>query len=83
VGLGLYAYNVGDTMYNSAMPDAPPGSIVMHQNFQYRLETHVSMELDLFSDDQFLYSMTPYCAGGELFNVLERKRRFCEPEARF
>jgi serine/threonine protein kinase len=82
-GLGLHAYDVGDMMYNSAMPDAPPGSMVMYQNSQYRLEPHVSMELDLFSDEQFLYSMTPYCAGGELFDVLERKRRFCEPEARF
>lgn len=83
VGLGSHAYNVGDTMYNSAMPDAPPGSTVMYQNSQDALESHVSMALDLFSDEQFLYSMTPYCAGGELFHVLERKRRFCEPEARF
>ena len=83
VGLGLHAYNVCDTMYNSAMPGAPPGSFVMYQNSQDALEPHVVMALDLFSDEQFLYSMTPYCAGGELFDVLERKRRFCEPEARF
>ncbi|KAL7534330.1 hypothetical protein ACHAWF_004801 [Thalassiosira exigua] len=43
---------------------------------------HVAMPLDLLSDDEHLFSVTPFCAGGRLLDVLESKGRFSEPEAR-
>lgn len=47
------------------------------------LESHIMMPLDLLTDNRNLYSIMPYCTGGELFEVLEKKSRFSEPEARF
>ena len=50
---------------------------------QSTLESHIMMPLDLLSDDRNLYSVMPYCSGGELFDVLEKKNRFSEAEARY
>lgn len=50
---------------------------------QSTLESHIMMPLDLLSDDRNLYSIMPYCSGGELFDVLEKKNRFSEAEARY
>lgn len=47
------------------------------------LETHVMMPLDLLSDDRNLYSVMPYCDGGELFERLDLNERFSEDEARY
>ena len=47
------------------------------------LESHIMMPIDLLSDDRYLYSVMPYCTGGELFDVLSKKSRFTEPEARY
>ncbi len=44
---------------------------------------HVMIPMDILSDDRNLYSVMPYCSGGELFEVLEKKSRFSEPEARY
>ena len=41
------------------------------------------MPLDLLSDDTNLYSIMPYCDGGELFERLDMNERFTEPEARY
>ncbi len=63
--------------------------VMQHQPFgPYRvplnmLESHIMMPLDLLTDNRNLYSIMPYCTGGELFEVLEKKSRFSEPEARF
>ena len=46
------------------------------------METHVMMPLDLLSDDRNLYSIMPYCDGGELFERLDLNERFSEDEAR-
>ena len=54
----------------------------IHQTPQNMLESHIMMPMDLLSDNRNLYSIMPYCTGGELFEVLERKSRFTEPEAR-
>jgi serine/threonine protein kinase len=47
------------------------------------METNVMMPLDLLSDDRHLYSVMPYCSGGELFERLDLNERFQEEEARF
>jgi len=47
------------------------------------METHVMMPLDLLSDDRNLYSIMPYCDGGELFERLDMNERFSEQEARY
>lgn len=46
-------------------------------------ESHIMMPLDLLSDDINLYSITPFCTGGRLLDILEGKSRFSEPEARY
>lgn len=50
---------------------------------QAAMETHVMMPLDLLSDDRNLYSIMPYCDGGELFERLDMNERFSEDEARY
>jgi serine/threonine protein kinase len=45
--------------------------------------TNIMMPLDLLSDDRNLYSVMPYCNGGELFERLDMNERFSEPEARY
>jgi serine/threonine protein kinase len=47
------------------------------------LETNIMMPLDLLSDDRNLYSIMPYCDGGELFERLDLNERFPEAEARY
>jgi serine/threonine protein kinase len=41
------------------------------------------MPLDLLSDERNLYSIMPYCDGGELFERLDLNERFSENEARY
>ncbi|KAL7558245.1 hypothetical protein ACA910_009917 [Epithemia clementina (nom. ined.)] len=53
------------------------------QSFQAILETNIMMPLDLLSDDRHLYSIMPYCDGGELFERLDLNERFTEAEARY
>jgi len=45
---------------------------------------HVLMPLDFFSDDDFLYIITPFCTGGELFDRIHEQPngRFSEEDAR-
>mmetsp|Transcript_1038 Transcript_1038/g.1464 ORF Transcript_1038/g.1464 Transcript_1038/m.1464 type:complete len:511 (-) Transcript_1038:88-1620(-) len=46
-------------------------------------KTNVMMPLDLLSDERYLYSIMPYCDGGELFERLDMNERFSEEEARY
>jgi hypothetical protein len=52
-------------------------------SFTAILETNIMMPLDLLSDDRNLYSVMPYCDGGELFERLDLNERFSEEEARY
>jgi hypothetical protein len=52
-------------------------------SFAAMLETNIMMPLDLLSDDRHLYSVMPYCDGGELFERLDANERFSEAEARY
>ena len=60
--------------------NSPTGPIPSKQAI---METHVMMPLDLLSDDRNLYSIMPYCDGGELFERLDMNERFSEDEARY
>lgn len=53
------------------------------ESFQAMKETNIMMPLDLLSDDRNLYSVMPYCDGGELFERLDLNERFSEGEARY
>jgi len=46
-------------------------------------QSHILMPMDLLSDDYNLYSITPWCTGGRLLDMVESKNRFSEPEARY
>jgi len=46
-------------------------------------ETNVIMPLDFLFDDRNLYTITPYCTGGEMFAVLMERQSFSEPESRY
>ena len=44
-------------------------------------DTHVMMPMDILTDNRNLYCVMPFCNGGELFDVLERRQKFSEDEA--
>ena len=53
------------------------------QSFLDMRNTNIMMPLDLLSDERNLYSIMPYCDGGELFERLDINERFSENEARY
>ena len=55
----------------------------VEDSFRIILETNIMMPLDLLTDDRHLYSIMPYCNGGELFERLDMNERFSESEARY
>ena len=79
--------NVGQWMgQQRAMLPAHTSAIqnmAVRRKSQDMLCSHIVMQLDLLSDDRYLYSVMPYCDGGEMFDVIEKKRRLTEPEARY
>jgi hypothetical protein len=66
----------------SGIHTIPTGTGVL-QSFQAMRETNVMMPLDLLSDERNMYSIMPYCDGGELFERLDLNERFSEEEARY
>lgn len=44
--------------------------------------TRIIMPLDCLYDHQNVYTVLPYCNGGELFDLLDTRRRFTEDESR-
>jgi serine/threonine protein kinase len=53
------------------------------ESFIAMRETNIMMPLDLLTDERNLYSIMPYCDGGELFERLDLNERFSEGEARY
>ena len=53
------------------------------QSFFAMRDTNIMMPLDLLLDERNLYSIMPYCDGGELFERLDLNERFSEDEARY
>lgn len=56
---------------------------VVDESFRNMLKTNVMLPLDLLSDERYLYSITPFCSGGELFELLDMNERFTENESRY
>lgn len=50
---------------------------------QAMMNTNIMMPLDLLSDERCLYSIMPFCDGGELFDRLDSNDKFSEQEARY
>lgn len=73
--------SIGNNSWIEPQPQAQ--AMTLPTLSQSTLESHIMMPLDLLSDDRHLYSIMPYCSGGELFDVLEKKNRFSEAEARY
>ena len=67
--------------YRSSVSQGPTEEV--DQAFQAMQSTNLMMPLDLLADDSSLYSIMPYCDGGELFDRLDLQERFSEPEARY
>ena len=92
-GAAISAHNIPPSTSPSASPSIQqplllPSKNNIHTSSPYQipenmLESHVMMPLDLFTDHRNMYSIMPYCSGGELFDALERKNRFTELEARY
>ena len=90
-GGGMGAYAISDNTVPGGNKYWPPMSIPQAAPLTNLHETpifvpkphHVMNPMDILSDDKNLYSVMPYCSGGELFDVLEKKSRFSEPEARY
>jgi hypothetical protein len=68
---------------SSAAVSPPAVEDCVSDSFTAMLETNIMMPLDLLSDDRHLYSVMPYCDGGELFERLDANERFSEAEARY
>ena len=58
-------------------------STTLDSSLNAMLHTNIMMPLDLLSDDRHLYSVMPFCDGGELFERLDLNERFSEEEARY
>lgn len=56
---------------------------IVSESFAAMKDTNIMMPLDLLSDERNLYSIMPYCDGGELFERLDMNERFTEEEARY
>jgi serine/threonine protein kinase len=65
------------------MPVASSAFNPINESFQQMTDTNVMVPLDLLSDERHLYSIMPYCNGGELFELLNVNDRFSEAEARY
>ena len=59
------------------------GSATSLESSDAMLSTHLMLPLDLLSDDRYLYSVMPYCDGGELFDRLDQRLKFSENETRY
>jgi hypothetical protein len=60
-----------------------PSSTGVAESFAAMKDSNVMMPLDLLTDERNLYSVMPYCDGGELFERLDLNERFSEEEARY
>ena len=74
-----YSNDVSNPMNQNASNMIP----AQHLRARTMLEAHVMTALDSLTDGRNLYSIMPYCSGGELFEVLEKRTKFSEQEARF
>jgi hypothetical protein len=69
------------TTHGRTQPLTP--NLTVAESFRAMRESNIMMPLDLLSDERNLYSIMPYCDGGELFERLDLNERFSEDEARY
>jgi len=65
-----------------------PGQIesdeqMMESALTNSFQANVMMPYGVYYNSSDIFSVMPYCDGGELFDVLDERRRFPEPEARY
>lgn len=69
---------------NWELPNEQRDVDTFSQVWNLMTETNIMMLLDVFTDDQNLYSIMPFCEGGELFDyVTDHEERFPESECRY
>jgi hypothetical protein len=73
---------------SGGVPSAIPASNAtttskIDEAFANMVATNVMMPLDILSDEHYLYSIMPYCNGGELFEWLDMNEKFTENQARY
>ena len=69
-------------MMNPTMMN-PTHTTNVTESFTAMRDLNIMMPLDLLTDERNLYSVMPYCDGGELFERLDLNERFSEEEARY
>jgi len=47
------------------------------------LQTGIIMSLDFFYDSEYLYIITPFCSGGDMFESLQFQKHFTEDQSRY
>ena len=66
--------------------DDPTSSSSMESFLQTKnlmIRTRLMMVLDVLSDEEFLYSVMPFCDGSELFDLVDNRKRFTEGKCRY
>jgi hypothetical protein len=74
---------VSAMQYLKRWHDAQAKTSTTSDSFAAMNDTNIMMPMDLLSDDRFLYSIMPFCDGGELFERLDMREKFAEEEARY
>lgn len=71
------------TFRNNETKNNNSSSSFVQTAFSTMTATNLMMPLDILSDDGHLYSVMPYCNGGELFEWLDQHEKFPEAQARY
>lgn len=74
---------VGAMQFLMRWHESVNGSSEECDSFSAMSATNIMMPMDLLSDDRHLYSVMPFCDGGELFERLDVEEKFSEEEARY
>jgi hypothetical protein len=74
---------VGSMQYLMRWHESIAGDSTSTDSFSAMASLNIMMPMDLLSDDRHLYSVMPYCDGGELFERLDMEEKFSEGEARY
>lgn len=73
--------NAMQFMVNSLLPQEVQVNPETLQNTMR--ECHVLLPIDVIQDERYLYSIMPYCNGGDMFGLLDESTKFNEPQARY
>jgi hypothetical protein len=73
----------GPSATTTTMSNATNTTSKIDEAFANMVAANVMMPLDILSDEHYLYSIMPYCNGGELFEWLDMNEKFTENQARY